>query len=286
MYTATRSIILLALLLFLAACGVRFFYHQLDWLVPWYLRDYITLDDSQKSLLEKRLDATLDWHCRTQLPGYVVWLREADTMLRGDRVAVHQLEVLAEQAEYFWRDLMQAVAPDVAAILATASDAQIEELYANFSTRNAGSREEYVEPALEDRQAGQAERMEQRLRRWFGRLSNEQRERVHEWSRSLHPVSAEWLENRIHWQSRLRDAIDQRNHADAFQARIAELLVHPDAHWRQEYRSRVADNRMLTLELLADLHALANERQRGRLQSRLVGWADSFEQAICTVNAD
>lgn len=281
MLSSARIIVLLIIVLLVTACGVRFFYQQLDWLIPWYVRDYITLNDSQRSLLEQRLAATLDWHCQTQLPGYVVWLRELESQLQQDTVPVSSMEILADQAELFWRELMQAVAPDAADILATASEDQIEELFANLATRNAEAREEYVEPSLAAQQKARAERMEQRLRRWFGRLTPVQRERVAQWSADLHPVSAEWLENRIDWQSRLREAMAVRDHRAEFDLRIAKLLVSPDAAWEEAYQARVARNRGLTLVLLADLHALADERQRGRLQRQVANWADSFERAIC-----
>jgi len=41
--------------LLLAGCGVRFFYTQLDWLIPWHLRDYVSLDAGQRSALDRRL---------------------------------------------------------------------------------------------------------------------------------------------------------------------------------------------------------------------------------------
>lgn len=54
-----RLALALVTILVLSGCGVRFFYSQLDWLVPWYLRDYVTLDDSQRALLDRRLTLRL-----------------------------------------------------------------------------------------------------------------------------------------------------------------------------------------------------------------------------------
>ncbi|MBW2478807.1 MAG: hypothetical protein JRF38_02360, partial [Deltaproteobacteria bacterium] len=56
-------------------CGPRLMYQHLDWLIPWYVSDYISLDSDQQNLLEERLAKLLDWHCRTQLPVYAMTLR-------------------------------------------------------------------------------------------------------------------------------------------------------------------------------------------------------------------
>ena len=47
------AILLLAIVL--AGCGPWLVYPHLDWLIPWYVSDYISLDSDQKNMLEKRL---------------------------------------------------------------------------------------------------------------------------------------------------------------------------------------------------------------------------------------
>ena len=64
--------------LLLVGCGLRFAYSQLDWLLPWYLRDYVTLDAGQRGEFDRRLAGLLDWHCRSHLPEYVALLRAAN----------------------------------------------------------------------------------------------------------------------------------------------------------------------------------------------------------------
>ena len=74
-----RLILIACSALLLAGCGLRFAYSQLDWLLPWYLRDYVTLNAGQRSELDVRLAGLLDWHCRSHLPEYVALLRAANT---------------------------------------------------------------------------------------------------------------------------------------------------------------------------------------------------------------
>ena len=70
-----KFLIASAFLVVFAGCGPRLIYPHLDWLIPWYVNDYISLDDTQNNMLQKRLLKQLDWHCRTQLPSYAKTLR-------------------------------------------------------------------------------------------------------------------------------------------------------------------------------------------------------------------
>lgn len=282
MPATARLAIALAVLLLAAGCGLRFFYTQLDWLVPWYVKDYITLDGDQRALLETRLLQRLDWHCRTQVPDYAQWLRRAEQRLVEGDLELADLEGHAEQAEVFWRELMAAIAPDAAEILAAADDAQVHELFANFEDRNRKVREEYLEPAQAERHAQRVERMERRLRRWFGPMNPGQRELIEAWSAELAPVAEDWLENRRRWQARLGAALERRAQRPEFDALIAELLGEPEAHWSEAYRARVEANRQRTLALLLDLYKFSTPRQQARLLREVRSLATDFERLACT----
>ena len=112
-------------------CSIRFMYRQLDWLVPWYVYDYVSLESTQRSLLEQRLLRQLEWHCATQLPAYSGWLSgiAVDPVGALSRPA---LDKHYQQLVQYWRILVGKLSPDIATLLATASDAQIEELMASL----------------------------------------------------------------------------------------------------------------------------------------------------------
>ena len=283
---------LLALIfpLVLSGCGVRYVYSQLDWIVPWYLRDYVSLDGEQRAALDERLAERLDWHCRSQLPGYAQWLREAEVMIARGGVDRADLGAHLARAEGFWDHLMAALVDDVSHLLAGLTDEQVKELHARFETRNRKTREEFVDPPEDVLHDRRVERTEKRLRRWFGRMSVEQRLLVETWSRRLEPVAADWLANRVEWQRRLggaldgrgdRDAFDGRGDRDAFDARVAALMRQPQLAWSADYRARVERNRELTLGLLADVLASATVRQRERALHEIDSLASQFERLAC-----
>jgi hypothetical protein len=78
--------LLLCVALALGGCSLRFAYSQLDWLVPWYVRDYVTLDAGQRGALDTRLADRLAWHCSAHIPEYAATLREAQAVLARETV--------------------------------------------------------------------------------------------------------------------------------------------------------------------------------------------------------
>ncbi|HAY11253.1 MAG TPA: hypothetical protein DCY18_15230, partial [Thauera sp.] len=96
----------------LGGCSVRMAYSQLDWLVPWYLRDYVMLDAGQRNLLDRQLSARLDWHCRTHLAEYAATLREAQTTLAADRIGSSDLLPYLARGEGWWREILAALEDD------------------------------------------------------------------------------------------------------------------------------------------------------------------------------
>lgn len=278
----TRFLLALLLpLLLLAGCGVRFAYQHLDWLVPWYVSDYVTLDAEQRRLLDARLAERLAWHCRSQLGPYAELLRELDARVRADTpLAPGELEDFLLRGEAFWRELMVAITPDASVLLGSLSDAQVDELAAAFAERNADTRKELLGGTPDERLARRTERMEKRLRTWLGRLHADQRARVAVWSASLVPTTEEWLRNRAKWQGELLAALAGRDQP-GFEARLGELLVAPASGWPEAYLAQVARNQALTLDLVADVLKLATPAQRDHLSGEIEAWAGQFESLAC-----
>ncbi len=281
--SARFRLVLACLLLALSTggCGLRFAYTQLDWLLPWYLRDYVTLDAGQRTAFDTRLAAKLDWHCRIHLPEYATWLRRAEAQLGAGPVSVRDLERYAGQAERFWNELMVEIAPDARSMLAGLSDDQVAELAGRLEERMRESRAEFLEGSARTLREKRIDRMEDRLQRWFGRLTPEQRQLVADWSDAIAPSTARWLDNRARWQGQLVDALRRRGEPEAFGARIDELLMAPQRSWSPEYRRQVERNRARTLALLVDLHRSATPAQRARVVAEVGDLAVQFEQLAC-----
>jgi hypothetical protein len=271
---------LLVIILVTGACSFRFVYRQLDWLVPWRLSDYVTFDASQHSLLEQRLMEQLEWHCSTQLTAYAEWfreLRQAPQPLSRDAIERHYLRTVE-----FWGKLMRALTPDVVALLQSASDEQVTELFANLEERNRELEEEYVSASWETVQARRTERMSEILRRWLGPLTEAQQQAVAVWARELGQQGAAWIASRRRWQAALRESLALRPEAERFHQRIEQLLLEPERLWPADYRREYARMRSRTLDLLAQVAELQTPVQRQHLRAELDAWSEDFEHLSCS----
>lgn len=276
-----QVLLLLAAALLLGACSTRFAYSQLDWLVPWYLRDYVSFNAGQRDLLDQRLSQRLDWHCRAHLPQYVDLLREARDTLAADQVAVADLEPFVQRGEAWWDELRGALVADAAVLLAGLAHEQVVELATAFERQDREAREQYLGGSAEERAQAQITRMEKRLRSWFGRLTAEQQRQVAAWSVALHPSTEQWLDGRRQWQQRVLEALAVRDQAAQFAPRVAALAAPFNADAPAGYQAQLAHNRQLTLSLLADVFNAATPAQRERVRGELDELATQFDALAC-----
>lgn len=284
MPTLSRLIVLVLAASLLAGCGVRYAYSQLDWLVPRYVRDFVTLDREQRAEFDIRLADRLRWHCESQLPEYAVFLRDLDRSLLNGGASPEGLSAFAARAESLWRDLALGLAPDVGELLASLDATQVLELAESFDARNAKARAEFLEPDEAERHLQRVDRMERRVQRWLGRLNPAQRDALARWSRTLEPTTEAWMAHREAWQSSLLGVLQRESDASEGVARLTSLLLEPDAGWSDDYRAGVERNREITLALFSELYGLADATQRQRLSRRLNSYAEQFTRLACSAD--
>jgi len=277
-----RALILL-LAIVLAGCGPRLLYSHLDWLIPWYVSDYISLDSDQKNMLEKRLLKLLDWHCRTQLPAYATTLRALgrDLANSSEPVDAATLKTYNTRLMALWKALLQKIGPDITAILATATDAQIDELFHNLDKQNQKFKKEYVDLPYDELIQNRAERMVKRTKYWISKLNPEQKQAVSDWSLQLTPIAVDWIQNRERIQSEARRLLGQRRDNPEFRTAIQKLILHPENVRSAEYQRKIDINTTATIKLLAQLIQLLTEKQRSYLLDRIESLSADFDTLSC-----
>lgn len=281
MTSRLRTFFILLACSLLAGCGLRFAYQQLDRLVPWYVSDYVTLDDAQREALDTLLAPRLAWHCQTQLPVYRDWLERVSDTLDQALVSAAELAPLGAEAEALWRTLGLALVPDLTPLLATLSDAQVNEILRALDQKNRELRREHLDISLEEQLAKRIKRMEKQLGRWTGRLNAEQHAAVTAWAKNVRPTTAEWIAQRKAWRQRLGDALAVRTDPTRLEAQLRPLLANPDAHWPAAHRADVEFNRSLTLQLIAEVHTLSPTAQRAHIANEIESVRNQIDQLAC-----
>ena len=278
-----RLLLLSSLLIALFGCGPRLIYPQLDWLIPWYVSDYISLDRSQKNLLQKRLIDQLDWHCRTQMPAYAEFLRAVaqDFAKPNQPIDAAKIRFYYNELIQLWNELIKQIGPDIADILMTASDEQIEELFDNLKKQNQEFRKEYVDPPPEKLIENRGKRMIKRLKYWISDLSTEQKEAVTSWSTQLVPLAEDWLQNREMIQAQAHRLLSQNGDRAQVRGALLEIIENPERMASPAYREKIDTNIEITIRLIIQLDRSLTRRQRDKLLNRIESLAADFDKLSC-----
>lgn len=244
--------------------------------MPWYFRDYVDLDTGQRQQLERSVDTLLLWHRESQVGRYATFLRELEAEaarpLGRDRLEAARLVL-----EGFWDDIARQVAPDVAALFSTMSDAQVEALFVRIAEDDRELAREVLARSGEERIERRERALRRQLERWVGKLDPAQRAMVAECAGEMRVQPAGWLASRKRWQQALREALAGRRDGPAFAVALERLLADGDSFWPADYRQQFQADRDRVLRLIADVDASLDAAQRQRLRRQLGGWALDLE---------
>lgn len=267
--------------LFLSGCVARVAYGQLDWLTRWYVDSYFDLNDSQDRLVREMIGLNLAWHRATQLPLYADHIRELSAGLSAP-VSAGFIAQQYETSLVVWDQSLRHMAPDIARLLLTLSDKQLQGFFAELEEGNLELAEEYSGRAPEAR-GKKRDRSVIRGFRWFtGALSREQEAVVKSYTAGMHDLTEQWLRRREAWQSAFRKLLETRTGNPRFEAELTALLLDPNQFDSLEYRQLVAENRETVFVMVADVLSSISPKQRKHLEQRLSGLATDFDELART----
>lgn len=278
-----RAPLVLLMTFFLMASGctrVGLAYRHLDVIIPWSLNDYLDMSSAQKSWLDERLNEHLNWHCTTQLPGYLAWLDRLQQMVETNHVTETELNARTAEAKQAIETIAERITPSTVELLSQLDDRQVQAMQAAFAKDLRERKDKLLKPPLDQQISDRARRMEKRLSPWIGTLNPTQRQRVLSWSSSLGEQNRMRIDNRAHWQALFIDAVQQRQSSE-FPQRIAQLLQKRDSFWTPEYRQAYDLAEHATTRLLADVMAESTPEQRQHLLHKIAEIRKDFSGLGC-----
>ena len=156
----------------LGACSrMGLAYRNLDVIIPWTLSDYLDMNGEQKNWLSERLKEHLDWHCTTQMPGYLDWLDRLQSMIETNQVTDAALQARTAEAEAAIAETAREITPSAIELLQGLDDNQVAEMNEAFAKDQRKRQEQYLKPSLEQQIKQRGARMEKRLNEWLGPLN-------------------------------------------------------------------------------------------------------------------
>jgi hypothetical protein len=254
------TILLIFSTLLFSSCSSKIMYNYLDWIIPWYLDDYVSLTDQQEQFFDQTTERFLLWHRQQELPRYAAFVAEIRNALQEPMTRAQVLSFF-DEAEHFVHEIQLQILPDLIPLIEQLSDQQVAEIDAALMANNQkieekrGSRDESEQRQL------YRERIEDGFDEWFGSTDDMQQQLIRMWSENRINSTSMWLEQRRIWRQEFIALLNQRT-SQSFPERLQNLLLDRRQLHRPEYSEAIAYNRIGVAQLVADLSTTLTEKQR------------------------
>jgi len=272
----SRVLPVLALLVLGACSSTTFLYNRLDFILPWYLDDYVELDRDQRQAFDRLLDPFLDWHRQEELPAYVAVLDQVEGTL-GQPVTQEEIDAISGAFEEAWLRLEDRSLDWLLALGASLTDAQVEEFLRNLEERQQEYEEKYLSRSDEEYREEMYDNLLDRAQDYLGRLDREQKAALRAASDAMIRADGPWLEERARWHARLAELLQRE---PGWEQRVRDAVARREETLSQDYREAYAHNLMLIQETVAGLLNSRSERQERRLRGEIADLREDLQELI------
>lgn len=253
-----RKLALLAAAACLAvACTASFTYNHLDWLIPWYVDDYVDLTRDQRKLLKQQLAPRLQWHREEELVRYRDLLDRIESDLSRP--------VTADQVNAWLDEFIAAIERVEESMLsvslefgATVSDAQMAEFMESLRKQQSEYEEEYLSRSDTEYIRDNYENLEELLDRVLGRLSGEQDAILSTAAESLRRFDGAWLEERAAWLDTLEPLLLRES---GWQEAVMQAYASREENRTGEYRDILDGNTAVITAAVAEALSMMSDKQ-------------------------
>ncbi|CAK3721016.1 DNA polymerase III subunit alpha [Vibrio crassostreae] len=272
-----RWLVTLVCFLF-AGCGTKFAYNNISWFAVSYIEDFVSLSNNQESELEARLDSLQAWHKETQLPQYISQLEAIQSIARADMNSAFIVDQ-SEQIKNHIRAIVNKFAPDVYALSMQLSPKQDSEFLKNFREKQQHYYEERLSLNDEDSRERYRNRIEERLERWLGSVSKQQKQIIYTWSQEWVNTNDNWRQYQNNTYQDLTTLMEKKSDLHIAQPIIMKLLLNNESYYPDGLESQLNKNMQTSAKFLVDIASVSSDKQWSYFMNEL----ESLESTLMTL---
>lgn len=248
-------------------CGfVKTVYNNVPEVISWWLDDYFDFTPSQKSVLNPALHRLHDWHRQKQLPSYIVTLQDLQHDVIKEQISTSEACAEIESIKSSFSELQLEFTPIIIEIAPLLSDKQLQYFQTKLEKRALKWKDEWVQDTVEEQRAVRLEKIESFAEKVYGSL-NKSQEVMLKQKLATTPI-----------KPTISYAEIQRRNEDVYQIVVAlqnqslsaesksqlvkdgfERLQNSPNPIYQAYANQIQQH---TCEIISDLHASTNEKQK------------------------
>ena len=272
-----RAVVVSLFLLFLAGCSsTTFIYNRLDFILPWYLDDYVELNRQQDVFLDEQLAPFLAWHRSEELPTYISILDDIDSTLDRD-ITADDVAAISLEFEEAWFRLEGRALDWLLAHGAELSDEQVDEFLAELWEQQEKYEKKYLERSDEENSEDSYDSLVDSMQDYLGRLDREQKQVLENASAGLQRSDGIWLRERAAWLERLEGFMQRQ---PGWQAAIRDAVARRSEVVSEEYLALYDHNLGVIYEALAQVLNSRSKTQDRRLRGKLSDLRKDLETLV------
>lgn len=277
----TRLFLLLFCLCLCISCSKQFVYNQLDWLIPWYVDDYVDLTLVQEEDLDKQVDILLRWHRDEELTRYITILEHIERDISGE-VTVETVETWFDEMLFAVKRVQKTILPSAIKLGEDLSDDQMSEFIDNLWQRHKELEKEYLSRNNEEYIKDNYDNLTDNLGKYVGRLSAVQEDRLNKAARSMQRLDKVWLEDRKNWLKKIEDLL--KREPGWQQAMLAAFEVREELQPKM-FKQYLSYNTSIISVAIADVLNELSDAQRGKLMTEIAEFKNNFQIIIASAES-
>lgn len=241
----------------LTSCGGTLVYDRLDWLIPWYVDNYVDLSREQRQTLREQLAPLLKQHRQEELVRYQQLLDKVETSLQSPVDSAQVLtwiEDLQQSVERVEQSMVQVAVEFGSSI----SDEQIAEFVASLYSRQSDLEEELLGRNDEEYAKENAAHLEEFMKRFIGRLDSSQELYLQQGAQAMRRFDEVWLKERRLWLDQLKTLLQRES---GWQAQLLQAHENRENDRSEVYREIVNHNKQVIAAAITEVLNSRNSKQ-------------------------
>ena len=276
LFRGARVWVVIALFVVSACSSTTYVYNRLDFLLPWYMDDYVDLDAEQEAYLDELLVPFLAWHRAHELPVYLTALNRIEDSLNQPLTA-EIVGTIVTEFELAWLRLQSEGLTQLLDLGARLSDEQIAAFLEALWEQQREFEEEYLERDEEEFFEDNDDNTRDTFQDYLGKLSDDQKQWVRDGSRRLLRSDQVWLKERAQWLTELGILLTRE---PGWQERVRVAVSAKNNTMTPEYQRIYEHNMDAIYQLAAQVLNARSERQSRHLRGKLADVREDLETLI------
>lgn len=276
LFRGARVWVVIALFVVSACSSTTYVYNRLDFLLPWYMDDYVDLNAEQEAYLDELLVPFLAWHRAQELPVYLTALNRIEDSL-NEPLTPTGVGALVTDFESAWLRLQGEGLTQLLDLGARLSDEQIAAFLEALWEQQREFEEEYLERSEAEFYEDNYDNTLDTFQDYMGKLSDVQRQWVRESSRQLLRSDQVWLQERALWLNRLAVLLERK---PGWQQRVRAAISARNDTASPDYQRVYEHNMDAIYQLTAQVLNARSERQSRYLKDKLTDIRQDLEALI------